>query len=278
MITRRDFLSLASASLAAHWLTGTSAAKSKKSRILILGGTGFIGPYQIHYALDQGHQVSMFNRGRRREMFGDRVEVLVGNRDPKVDAGLNALKGKRKWDVVIDNSGYIPRHVKASAELLKNRCRRYVFVSSISVYDFARSTYFDESSQLAKPVNTEKMTGETYGALKAECDRMVRDILGKKATVVRPDYIVGPGDNTDRFTYWIDRVYRGGQVLAPGAPDQACSWVDVRDLSPWLIELGIRNTAGVFNASGPSSRISRRGMLWGGASHDSRAGAVSLAQ
>ena len=264
MTNRRDFLALSTALLASHSLTPRGfTAPSSGLKILILGGTGFIGPHQIEYALKQGHQVTIFNRGRNPSKFSEQIESLVGNRDPKVDDGLSVLQGKRIWDVVIDNSGYVPRHVQASINLLKKRCGRYIYVSSISSYDFDQGNEFAEDAPLVKKMDTEEVTGESYGALKAECDRVVIKTLDQRGTIVRPDYIVGPGDHTDRFTYWVNRVYRGGEVLAPNAPKQRVSWVDVRDLCPWLIELGAGNVSGIYNASGPSNAVSREGLLWG---------------
>jgi 2'-hydroxyisoflavone reductase len=233
--------------------------------LLVLGGTGFLGPHQIEYALQRGHRVTMFNRGSNPGMYGDAVEELVGNRDRRVDAGLGALEGNRSWDVVIDNSGYVPRHVRDSAELLKGRCRRYVYVSTVAVYDFEAARSFPESAQLARLADpaVEEVTRETYGPLKAECDRIARELLGERCTVVRPTYVVGPGDHTDRFTYWADRVVRGGEVLAPAGPQRNAQWVDARDLCPWIVTLAENDTPGVYNAAGPSSPVDRAGLMWG---------------
>jgi 2'-hydroxyisoflavone reductase len=198
-------------------------------------------------------------------MYGGAVEELVGNRDPDVDGGLSVLQGDRTWDVVIDNSGYVPRHVRASAELLKGRCRRYIYVSTVSVYDFDVATVFPETAKLAdlEDPAIEEVTGETYGPLKAECDRLARSILGDTCTVVRPTYVVGPGDHTDRFTYYVVRVHRGGAVLAPGGPELEVQWVDARDMCPWIVTLGENDTPGIFNAAGPVSKVDRSGLMWG---------------
>jgi 2'-hydroxyisoflavone reductase len=242
----------------------TSERSSKKLELLFLGGTGFLGPHQIEYALARGHRVTMFNRGRSGAgMYGDRVEALVGNRDPKIDAGLSALAGTRRWDVVIDNSGYLPRHVRASAERLKGRIGRYVFVSTLSVYDPAAGERIDEGSPLSKPLDppTEEMSWTTYGPLKADCDRAVREVYGDSATVVRPGFIVGPGDDTDRFTYWVDRLSRGGDALGPPEPERALQWVDVRELCPWIVGLAEQDRSGVFNAVGPEARTTWQQVL-----------------
>lgn len=237
----------------------TVARAAKPLDILFLGGTGFLGPYQVEHALARGHRVTLFNRGQSSQgLFGDRVEVLIGNRDAKIDAGLSALEGTRRWDVVIDNSGYVPRHVRDSVALLKNRVGRYVFVSTVAVYDSSAGGAMDEGAALwaAPSPEVEEVTGATYGPLKAECDRIVQAELGSKATIVRPTYIVGPDDDTDRFTYWVERVSRGGEVLGPPDPKAELQWVDVRDLCPWIVTLGERDQAGIYNASGPTVPVS----------------------
>lgn len=266
MTTRREFLALSAGAMAAY-AAGLKAVETaaKPLEILFLGGTGFLGPHQINYALARGHKVTMFNRGSNAGMYGDAVEELIGNRDSKIDAGLSVLEGKRKWDVVVDNSGYVPRHVKDSVELLKDRCSRYVYVSTVAVYDFEAAKVFPEGAKLADldDPTVEEVTGQTYGPLKAACDQLVQDMLGDKATIVRPTYVVGPGDHTDRFTYWVDRVHRGGEVLAPGGPDVESQWVDARDLCPWIVTLAENGTPGIFNAAGPASAVTREGLMWG---------------
>ena len=266
MTSRREFLTISAGALALH-ASGLAAVlpANRPLDILVLGGTGFLGPHEINYALARGHRVTMFNRGSNSGMYGDAVEELIGNRDPDVDAGLSVLLGDRTWDVVIDNSGYVPRHVRASAELLKARCRRYIYVSTVAVYDFDVATVFPETAKLAdlEDPAVEEVTGETYGPLKAECDRIVRNILGDVCTVVRPTYVVGPGDHTDRFTYYVDRVHRGGEVLAPGGLELEVQWVDARDLCPWIVNLAEDDTPGIFNAAGPASKVDRSGLMWG---------------
>jgi 2'-hydroxyisoflavone reductase len=273
MTTRRDFMRLSAVAvgglgLAPGALSGDALPvprASKRLKILFLGGTGFIGPHQVRYALDRGHEVTVFNRGRKSGLFGDQVEEIVGNRDTKIDEGLVPLRSDRTWDAVIDNSGYIPRHVRDSVELLKGRVGRYLYISTVAVYDFDKGPRFPEQGPLAvlEDPAIEEVTWETYGPLKAECDRIVRNELGDAATVVRPTYIVGPGDTTDRFTYWVDRVHRGGDMLAPSDPDHVVQWVDARDLCPWVIDLVERDVAGTFNAAGPASDVTREGLMWG---------------
>ncbi|MEM9530508.1 MAG: NAD-dependent epimerase/dehydratase family protein [Pseudomonadota bacterium] len=266
MTSRRDFLET-SAALA---LLGAAAPSvladhtAKPLSYLVLGGTGFIGPHQINALLDRGHAVTVFNRGRRGGMFGDRVTELVGNRDDRVDDGLKALRSSDTWDVVIDNSGYVPRHVRDSVKLLKDRCRQYLYISTVASYDFDQGPVFDRDGPIYTTVpDTEEVNGETYGPLKAECDRIVLEHGGDQATIVRPTYIVGPGDHTDRFTYWVERVMRGGDVLTMTGPDHNVQWIDVRDLAAFVTHLTEHGTPGVFNAAGPSSRVNNRGLLWG---------------
>jgi len=269
MTDRREFIRLTAGTAGALGLYASGLAASpprpasKKLSILILGGTGFIGPYQVNGALERGHDVTIFNRGRRSGMYGEQVEELTGDRDPNVDDGLSALHGDRRWDVVIDNSGYVPRHVRASVELLKGRCGRYLYISTVAVYDFDSSTMeFAEAGPLAPLADksVEEVTGTTYGPLKAECDRIVREVLGDVATVVRPAYILGPGDTTDRFTYWVERIHSGGDVLGPTQPEQPVQGVDVRDLTDFVFHLVENGTGGSYNAAGPA--YPREGMLW----------------
>ena len=267
MTTRREFIAAGAALLARSTAGASSMLRpaSEKLDILFLGGTGFIGPHQINYALARGHKVSMFNRGRNSGLYGDKVEQLIGNRDANIDAGLKVLEGKRHWDIVVDNSGYVPRHVRDSAELLKGRCSRYIYTSTVAVYDFEETTSVDNTSALlaAPEPDTEQVTGATYGPLKAECDRIVQKIYGDRATIVRPTFIVGPGDRTDRFTYWVERFHRGGDVVCPAGPDLEAQWIDVRDLCHWLVSLGENDTSGIFNGVGPASPVTTEQLMHG---------------
>jgi 2'-hydroxyisoflavone reductase len=266
MTTRREFIGAGAAILGAS-AAGASAAitpADEKLDILFLGGTGFLGPHQVNYALDRGHNVTVFNRGNKSGLFGNRVEELSGDRDAGVGDGLKALQGKRTWDVVVDNSGYVPRHVRDSAELLKGRCGRYIYTSTVSVYDFGKAQTVDNKGPLHEPLDPsiEDVTGETYGPLKAECDRNVQAIYGDSCTVVRPTYVVGPGDHTDRFTYWVERFQTGGEVLCPASPDFNIDWIDARDLCHWLVRLGENDMPGVFNGTGPGQHVSRENFMW----------------
>lgn len=248
---------------------------ARKLRILILGGTGFIGPKTVEVALARGHHVSVFNRGRteKRIPFGfEGVEHLYGNRFPDLPAddargpdgklltpdaspkGLEQLVGK-SWDVVIDNSGYYLRQVKASAELLAKSCRHYIYISSISAYADNSVVNGDEERPLAKladeTVETMGQGGEFYGGLKAACERAAQAAFPGHCAVVRPGYIVGPGDPTDRFTWYPVRIARGGEIPVPGKPSDPLQWIDARDLGEFLVKLAEDGTAGVFNACGP---------------------------
>ena len=253
---------------------GAPAPKGKK-RILILGGTGFLGPKTVEVALARGHEVTIFNRGKREKFLPfpfQNVEHLYGNRDPLLPAddergpdkqllhpdakpkGLEQLQG-RTWDAVIDNSGYFPRMVKASAELLAPNVKQYIFISSISAYASNKALGADETAPLATiadpTLETLGASFENYGALKALCEKAAEGPIPGRAAIVRPGYIVGPGDPSDRFTYWAVRVARGGEVLAPGTPDDPVEWIDVRDLAAWLVKLVEDGTRGTFNAIGP---------------------------
>jgi 2'-hydroxyisoflavone reductase len=236
---------------------GASLLKAaEKKRILILGGTGFLGPATVAAAVDRGHELTLFNRGKTRPGLFPDIEQLHGDRDPNIGEGLKALR-RRKWDVVIDNSGYYPRTVSASAQLLAPNVGQYIFISSISVYADNATEGQDESGKIATTPDptVEKITEQTFGPLKALCEKAAQDAFPGRATIVRPGYIVGPDDPSGRFTYWPVRIDRGGEVLAPGAPDDPVQFIDVRDLGAWLITLVERGTAGVFNATGPKDRL-----------------------
>ena len=251
-----------------------SGPAGKKKRILILGGTGFLGPKTVAAAVARGHEVTIFNRGKREKLLPLEAKALhlYGNRDPDLPAddergadgkllhpdgspkGLEQL-ASRQWDVVIDNSGYYPRMVTASAQLLA-KAELYIYISSISAYETTPADQGDETTALATladpTVETMGKDFENYGGLKALCERAAEAALPGRTAVVRPGYIVGPGDPTDRFTYWPVRIARGGEVLAPGAPDDPLQWIDVRDLADWLVTLAEHGTAGRFNAVAPA--------------------------
>jgi nucleoside-diphosphate-sugar epimerase len=227
-------------------------------KILILGGTGFIGPWEVEAARARGHEVTLFNRGKSKPHLFPDLEKLKGDRDPEKDAGLSALEG-RTFDVVIDNSAYYPRHVKASAELLGPNVKQYIIISSISAYGITSEEGQDVDAPLAvmDDPTVEEMgeQWENYGPLKALCEQAAQTAMPGRVTVVRPGYIVGPGDHTYRFTYWPLRVRQGGAMAVPGGPSDPIQIIDVRDLTEWIIHLAETNTTGVFNGCGPDRTL-----------------------
>jgi len=229
-------------------------------RLLVLGGTVFLGRAVVNRALGEGHTVTLFNRGRSGPNLFPEAERITGDRD----GGLAALTG-REWDVVIDTCGYYPRIVRASAEALADRVGLYVFVSSISVYADFPGPGIDEKSRvgtIADPT-VEEITGETYGPLKALCEAAVEETLPGRALVVRPGLIVGPHDPSDRFTYWVRRVAEGGTVLAPGSPDALVQFIDARDLGKWMLDAADRGVTGTHNATGPREPMRMEDLLLG---------------
>ena len=219
-------------------------------KLLILGGTVFLGRALVEAALSRGHDVTLFNRGQHNPELFTSVEKIRGDRD----GSLDPLKGKT-WDAAIDTCGYFPRVVRQSARLLADSVGHYTFISSISVFsDFAEP--WDENGPLgqideAEAEAADKITGENYGPLKVRCEQEVEKALPGRTLVIRPGLIVGPHDPSDRFTVWPWRVQRGGEVLVPGTPAQRVEIIDVRDLAEWNIRLVERDVVGVYNATGP---------------------------
>jgi 2'-hydroxyisoflavone reductase len=216
-------------------------------RLLILGGTSFLGRHLAEAALARGDQVTLFNRGRTNPDLFPEAEKLRGDRD----GGLAPLEG-RTWDAVVDTSGYFPRLVRASAELLAPNVGHYTFISTVSVYaDLSAGP--DESSPLGtlddETVEDFGPEYENYGPLKALSEREVEHALPGRTLILRPGLIVGPFDPTDRFTYWPRRLARGGEILAPGPPERRTQFIDARDLAAWLLWLADAGTTGVFNAT-----------------------------
>jgi len=249
---RREFVLSALGAAVSAALLPTVLHAERPLRILVLGGTRFLGPHMAEYALARGHTLTFFNRGKTNPGVLPSVERIQGDRNGQLDG----LKG-RKWDAVIDNSGYVPRHVRLSAELLKESVPHYLFISTVSVYaSFAAAN--DEDSQVGKlaDATVEKVDGETYGPLKALSESAAQAVYGPAATtILRPGLIVGPDDNTDRFTYWPARAARGGEFAAPGTPRDPIQIVDVRDLAAFAIRCVEQRTAGVFNALSPVGRF-----------------------
>jgi 2'-hydroxyisoflavone reductase len=233
-------------------------AKARTLKVLILGGTGFIGPHFIDALTAGGHKITLFNRGKRDPEVRPGIEQLLGDRNGEI----SSLKG-HDWDVVIDNSGYTPSQVKATAELLKDHVRKYIFISSVAVYaDFAKAG-IDEDYKLAelKDPTSEVVNGETYGGLKVLCEKVVETTYGKRATLIRPTYIAGPGDHTDRFTYWPVRVSKGGEMLAPGTPSDPFQYIDVRDLAGFIRTCVEKDVNGKFNVSTPQGAVTMGSLL-----------------
>jgi 2'-hydroxyisoflavone reductase len=271
--SRRTFLqySLTAASMLAlgpEALAGSSkkapAQAKTKLKILVLGGTSFLGPAFVNTALARGHTLTLFNRGKTRPQLFPTVEKLQGDRDPKKGEGLKALEG-RKWDVVLDTSGYYPRMVKASAELLAPNVGHYVYISSVSAYANNDVPNEDESgptAKLADPgVETMGPKFENFGGLKRLCEEAVEAAMPDSAALIRPGYIVGPDDPSDRFTYWPVRYARGGEMLAPGTPEDPLQIIDVRDLGEWLVRVVENKLTGVYNATGPEKPWTMGGLL-----------------
>lgn len=228
-------------------------------KILIIGGTRFLGRHLVHSALARVHKVTLFNRGLTNPDLFPRVETVLGDREKD----LAELLG-HEWDAVIDTCGYVPRIVHLSASALKGSVDRYVFISSISVYAGFSKIGIDETDPVGKMEDetVEEITGETYGPLKVLCERTVQDIFGDdRALIIRPGLIVGPYDPTDRFTYWPVRVAWGGDVLAPEKPDAPIQIIDARDLSDFIIKLIEENASGVFNVTGPDYELTMGAML-----------------
>lgn len=226
--------------------------------ILILGGTVFLGRHLVEAALTRGHNVTLFNRGQHNADWFPDIEKLRGDRD----GDLTALQGRR-WDAVIDTCGYVPRIVRASAELLANAVEHYTFISSISVYARLNQSGLDESTPVGKleDETVEEITGETYGPLKALCEQTVADVMPGRSLSIRPGLIVGPYDPLDRFTYWVTRVARGGGVLAPGRPVRRVQIIDARDLAEWNIRLVEQQHTGTYNTTGPEYLLTMGQML-----------------
>ncbi|HRP72143.1 MAG TPA: epimerase [Luteimonas sp.] len=277
--TRRDLFKLgalaaASAALPAFAVNAMTPANTGRAEkpldILILGGTGFTGPFQVQYALARGHRVTLFNRGRRPspEWQGE-VEQLHGDRDT---GDLAALEGRR-WDVCIDNPTTLPSWVRDAGQVLKDQVGHYLFISTISVYADGSKPNMTEDAPLLPYTGSDAMAetretlmatvGNLYGPLKALSEAEARKQFGPRVTIVRPGYIVGPRDQTDRFTWWPHRIAQGGEMLVPGDGADPVQIIDGRDLGEWMIRLAENGTTGTFNACGPDYAMSTDAMVHG---------------
>jgi len=272
-MTRRHLLGLSSAALLGLTLgeqalaAGASKQPRKPLRILILGGTGFTGPHQVRYALSRGHQITLFNRGKQPHEWPGAVEELLGDRNT---GDLKALEG-REWDVCIDNPTSLPFWVRDAGRVLHGKVKHYIFISTISVYadnlkpadESAPVANYPGKDAMAETLESLRANGELYGPLKALSEKEAEKQFPGKATIIRPGLIVGPGDETDRFTYWPVRLARGGEVLAPGDGSDPVQIIDARDLAEWTIRMAEARTLGTFNATGPAHPLLMKGMLTG---------------
>ena len=235
-------------------------------KILILGGTRFLGRFIAERAMQNGHEVTLFNRGQSGPELFPEAEKLIGDRK----GDLEALRG-RSWDAVIDPSGYLPWSVAESAELLAEAAEHYTFISSASVYDHLEQPDIDENHSVGK-LSTERIEelkklepqqaiAENYGELKYHCEQEVERVFQGRSLIIRPGLIVGPYDFTDRFSYWINRIAIGGEVLAPGRRDKRIQFIDVRDLAEWIIRMVESKANGIYNATGPETGLTMEEFL-----------------
>ncbi|MDX6611292.1 MAG: hypothetical protein QOD75_478 [Blastocatellia bacterium] len=240
-------------------------------KLLILGGTRFLGKHLVLAAQARNHEITLFNRGNHPSPDFPRLETLHGDRN----SDLAKLQGRR-WDAVVDTSGYLPRTVRASAQALSQSAGRYVFISSISAYAAFSEPGMDETAALAT-LSREQLDeanaidtsgpasavnyGKLYGGLKALCEQEVEVVLPNRTLIIRPGLIVGPDDYTDRFTYWPVRVARGGDVLAPGRPDRYVQFIDVRDLAEWAVRMIETKETGIYNANGLPNHLTMATVL-----------------
>ncbi|MBI2812552.1 MAG: NAD-dependent epimerase/dehydratase family protein [Candidatus Melainabacteria bacterium] len=227
-------------------------------KILVIGGTIFVGRHIVEAALKRGHEVTLFNRGRTDATLFSDVEKVIGDRSESLDS----LDG-RSWDVVIDTSGYLPRVVRKSCEALKSRCELYVFISTGSVYKDKSKPGITEDFDTLVPKNSDALewSDETYGELKSGCEVVVQNAFADRALIIRPGVVVGPYDPTDRFTYWPVRVLSGGTVLSPGHAESPVQFIDARDLADFTISLCESKSRGVYNAIGPDYRLTMSKLL-----------------
>lgn len=272
--SRRDFLSKTALATLAIPLLGssmlscnskpektkeTNTDQSKKLKILILGGTSFLGPHQVNYGISRGHEVSIFTRGKTKpklftEAF-EKVEHLIGDRENN----LSALEN-RAWDVVIDNSGRKVKWTKDTANLLKDKCGMYMYTSSTGVYYPYLTGNLGANTNVALEV-PEGLTEDEqyemeYGVMKANSERAAQMAFGEeRTTVIRPTYMIGPGDRTNRFLHWPIRLQQGGETLVPGKQDDLVQYIDIRDVAEWFIHLAEQKQDGVFNAAGPAEEL-----------------------
>jgi 2'-hydroxyisoflavone reductase len=257
-LSRRDVLALAAAVSIPHWVF--AAEEPRRKKLLILGGTRFLGPALVEAALAGGWELTLFNRGKSNPgLFKGRTGIEEIQGDRNTDDVKKLADGK--WDAVIDTSGYFPRQIRATTAVLAGKVSRYVFISSESAYKLPMKPGSDETAEVARlPVGTDvdkidKITEENFGALKQLCAEEAEKAFPRKTLDIRPGYIVGQRDGSDRFTYWPVRVERGGEVIVPGRPRDLIQFIDVRDLGDWIIRLVEKGATGSFNATGPKEKL-----------------------
>jgi len=256
-VTRRTILKAGAGAAVALAGGGSSAQQTTAKTLLILGGTGFIGPHLTQAAMSRGWSVTHFNRGKRDPDGVPGVETLIGDRKGQLDS----LKGRR-WDAVIDDTGYIPKYCRMSSDLLAPNTGYCLFVSSISAYaSFAKPNDIGSPTGVLANADQEEITNETYGPMKAACEQAVRSAYGARSAIVRPGYIVGPLDPTDRFTYWPVRFAKGGDMAVPGTPADPIQIVDVRDLAAFMMDLVDARVDGTFNAVTPPGAITMGALM-----------------
>jgi 2'-hydroxyisoflavone reductase len=216
-------------------------------KVLIIGGTGFLGRYLVSAAQARNHDVTLFNRGQSNPDLFPQMETIIGDREQDLDK-----LSDRQWNAVIDTCGYVPRVVRLSAEALRDSVERYIYISSTTRYRDFNQIGIDESYPgRTMPDESNENVGEFYAALKVLCEKTTEAIFPNRALIVIPHFLVGPQDPKDRFTYWPVRVARGGDVLAPVGPSEPCQFIDVRDISEWIIHMLETNATGRYNACGP---------------------------
>jgi 2'-hydroxyisoflavone reductase len=218
-------------------------------RILVIGGTAFVGRHIVQAALAGGHDVSLFNRGQTGSDLFPEATHLTGDRNED----LSALTAGR-WDATIDVSAYFPRQVTSLAQALDGRGGRHVYISSVSAYKTPLPWGFDENAPLAgcDDPDAQAVTAENYGGLKAACEQAATEAHGPQTTIVRPTYVIGPYDRSYRFTWWVDRLARGGTVLAPGDPADPIQVIDARDMATWIVSMLERSVSGTYHAVSPA--------------------------
>jgi 2'-hydroxyisoflavone reductase len=218
-------------------------------RILFIGGTAFVGRHTAQAAIEAGHDVTLFHRGRTGSALFPDATHLTGDRNGDMSALADG-----SWDATIDVCAYFPRQVRSLATALGGRGGRYVFISSVSAYSLSVPWGYDESAELAEIIepDADVVTEQNYGGLKVACERLAADLHGPSTTIIRPGYVVGPNDRSYRFTWWVDRLARGGEVLAPGKPDDPMQVIDARDMGSWIVSLLDRSETGTFHAVNPA--------------------------